>query len=217
MDRDVFINLVFATHRVADILPEEGKILQSCIKSSANRVLTDLLIFSEEGVLQEDQRSRIAPRILQEIEILYGYFRQAREWNWIAIENFLILQGEYNKVKEHLALFLREQAVRAFSKEAVAFPARPQREEQKNHEIPKERALVRPQQQAPRKEVVLPDRQRKIVELLKSKERVQIWELQNILPDVTKRTLRRDMDDLLSHNLIERTGEWNTVSYQLKK
>lgn len=60
------------------------------------------------------------------------------------------------------------------------------------------------------------DRQRKILEMLKRKEKVQVWELQKILPQVTKRTLRRDMDDLLQKNLVERRGSWNEVFYQLK-
>ena len=62
----------------------------------------------------------------------------------------------------------------------------------------------------------LSERQRKIVELLRVKEKAQVWELQKVFPDVTKRTLRRDLDSLLQQDLIERQGEWNTVFYKLK-
>lgn len=59
-------------------------------------------------------------------------------------------------------------------------------------------------------------RQKKILELLKNKEKTQVWELQKVLPEVTKRTLRRDLDSLLALNLIERKGEWNNVFYVYK-
>ena len=59
------------------------------------------------------------------------------------------------------------------------------------------------------------NRQRKIIEFLKAKDRAQVRELQKILPEVTKRTLRRDLDELLQKNLVARKGEWNMVSYEL--
>jgi len=62
----------------------------------------------------------------------------------------------------------------------------------------------------------LSERQKKIIEILRSKEKTQVWELQKVLPEVTKRTLRRDLDDLLQLNLVERQGEWNEVFYRLK-
>ena len=76
----------------------------------------------------------------------------------------------------------------------------------------------KPQEQTVEKqEAVLSERQRRIVELLRQKEKVQVWELQKVLPQVTKRTLRRDLDDLLQKSVIERQGEWNSVFYQLKR
>ena len=62
----------------------------------------------------------------------------------------------------------------------------------------------------------LSDRQKRIIEILQSKEKTQVWELQKVLPEVTKRTLRRDLDYLLQLNLVERQGEWNEVFYRLK-
>ena len=57
-------------------------------------------------------------------------------------------------------------------------------------------------------------RQEKMLEILRYKERVQVWELKKLLPDVTKRTLRRDVDDLLKRNLVVREGEWNDIFYR---
>lgn len=60
-------------------------------------------------------------------------------------------------------------------------------------------------------------RQEKILEILKEKGRAQVWEIQKIFPEVTKRTLRRDFENLLNQGLIERMGERNETFYQIKE
>jgi len=62
----------------------------------------------------------------------------------------------------------------------------------------------------------LPQRQEKILEILKEKGRAQVWEIQKIFPEVTKRTLRRDFEHMLAQGLIERIGERNETFYRLK-
>ena len=59
-------------------------------------------------------------------------------------------------------------------------------------------------------------RQNRIAEFLKEKGRAQVWEIQNIFPRVSKRTIRRDFRSMLEQGLIERTGERNTTAYKLK-
>lgn len=62
----------------------------------------------------------------------------------------------------------------------------------------------------------LGDRQETILKILKEKGQAQVWEIQKIFPEVTKRTLRRDFESLLNQGLIERIGERNETFYQLK-
>lgn len=62
----------------------------------------------------------------------------------------------------------------------------------------------------------LQDRQEKILAFLKEKGKAQVWQIKEILPQVTKRTLRRDFEYLLSTGTIERMGERNNTFYQLK-
>ncbi len=60
------------------------------------------------------------------------------------------------------------------------------------------------------------ERQNRIMEFLKEKGSAQVWEIQKIFPKVSKRTIRRDFNSMLSQGLIERTGERNTTAYKLK-
>jgi predicted HTH transcriptional regulator len=62
----------------------------------------------------------------------------------------------------------------------------------------------------------LADRQEKILGILKEKGRAQVWEMKQIFPQVSKRTLRRDFEFLLKQGAIERFGEKNNTFYQVK-
>lgn len=59
------------------------------------------------------------------------------------------------------------------------------------------------------------ERQKRILHILESKKTIQVKDLEDIFPDVTKRTLRRDFEYLLNKNLIKRKGEGNMTVYML--
>jgi DeoR/GlpR family transcriptional regulator of sugar metabolism len=50
---------------------------------------------------------------------------------------------------------------------------------------------------------------------LKEREKAQVMDLQEILPYVTKRTIRRDLDELLNTGQVLRMGEFNKVFYKV--
>ncbi len=59
------------------------------------------------------------------------------------------------------------------------------------------------------------DRQKKILDFLDKNGKAQVMDLQTVLPDVTKRTIRRDLDELLEAGQIVRRGDFNQVFYQI--
>jgi len=61
----------------------------------------------------------------------------------------------------------------------------------------------------------LTDRKKKILEILRAKEAVQVWEINKILSNVSKRTLRRDFEQLLKDGYVQRIGERNKTFYKL--
>ena len=62
----------------------------------------------------------------------------------------------------------------------------------------------------------LPERQERILAFLREQGRVQVWQVKEVMSEVTKRTLRRDFEALLKQGLIERIGERNNTFYQIK-
>lgn len=77
-------------------------------------------------------------------------------------------------------------------------------------------SLFKEEEKLPDRQTCLPDRQGKIMAFLRENGRAQVWQVKQILPEVTKRTLRRDFDQLLNQGVIERMGERNETFYQLK-
>lgn len=59
------------------------------------------------------------------------------------------------------------------------------------------------------------ERQKNILEFLNKNEKAQVMELQTALGNVTKRTIRRDLDGLLQAGKVARFGEFNQVFYKL--
>lgn len=125
-------------------------------------------------------------RALAELEMLLGYLHDVKRLRIINDRNFIVLEREYAKVRMFLDLEQPAPAPSVFNPASLAGRSKG-----------------------------LNSRQAKMVEILRYKERVQVWELKKLLPEVTKRTLRRDLDDLLKRNLVIREGEWNDIFYRI--
>ena len=61
------------------------------------------------------------------------------------------------------------------------------------------------------------ERQEKILEILREKGKIQVGQVKEFFPNVSKRTLRRDFQSLVKKGIIERVGEKNKTFYKLKE
>jgi len=126
----------------------------------------------------------------EDIGLLQDYLELGKTMGWIDGVNFLIVSKEWASFRVSLQ------------------PARAPK--LKADEIFKPQ--LRPKHIAP--EAGSP-RQRKILAMLAQRERVQVQDIIKEMPDVTKRTIRRDLDDLLKKGEVTRTGAFNQVFYQI--
>jgi len=191
MNRDFFISLCLATHRVGNLL--NGRV-GTPIKLGANAILSRLIILLE-GSLSPTQKKAFGQEILRELVSLEKHFELAKAQGNINPANFSILEGEYAKVKQFAQGFVEEKGEGTSEAGPPSFRvAELRRGEGGGKSL----------------------RAKKILGLLDAKGKAQVWELQKVLPQVTKRTLRRDLDTLVQKGLLERKGQWNTVFYQTK-
>ena len=206
MNTDFFVRLIVATHKVVNTLPKED-LLRTQVQDSANKLLVSLILLAQENPMAAEQRRTVATKAIREIGELMAYLNYAKRIAQINPQNFVVLEREYNKVGEflrklhqsntELALYQAGSGA-ALSRSPKSFSPKPPKSDLG----------------APKSD--LSTRQTRILELMRNKPKVQVWELQKVLPEVTKRTLRRDLDGLLERSFIIRQGEWNQVFYQIR-
>lgn len=196
MNRDFFIKVTFATHKVAQILPTGD--LRDRMVGSSNSLLADLILASESNMDPEERRV-LAVKALKELGALLACFYEAKERKLASSADFLVLERAYGKVRGIVEGIAQAEEVKPLPMV-------------KPDSVPT--VTIANLSEAVSGELSL--RQEKILDLLKIKGKAQVWELQKLLPEVTKRTLRRDLDDLLRRNLIDRAGEWNAIFYTIR-
>ncbi|MDI6591340.1 MAG: DeoR family transcriptional regulator [Patescibacteria group bacterium] len=146
------------------------------------------------------------PEISKNLEILDSFFELAKKQNWVSPSKISEIQEEYGKIRKELkkldeVKFHRERIkeVAEISREKIFAQEGLGESFQRNFSVGIQKNT----------------RQEKILDFLKKKGKVQIWEVKEIFPEVTKRTLRRDFKQLVKQGLIERIGEKNETFYQL--
>jgi len=122
------------------------------------------------------------------LAVLDSFFEVAKTQNWAASQDVLNIQAEYIKIDGELKA------------QPSLFTELLQSRSESEDEVA----------------TSSPNRQDKILSFLRENGRAQVWQVKQILPEVTKRTLRRDFERLLDQGVVERMGEKNDTFYQLK-
>jgi len=188
MDRSFLIQLTNEIYRLTLLFPKKEP-LRYKMRELADDILFDLI-----SVPQKTYRGQTPVSLDGKLEVLDGFFEVAKNQNWIKPEDLLNLQKEYSKLKGQLKL--KAEPIKSEVKLTQVRPL------QKS-----ELTEVRPVQNS------MNERQEKILAVLKEKEKAQVWQIKQIFPQVSKRTLRRDFENLFKRGIIERIGERNETYY----
>ena len=162
-----------------------------------NKLYKLTLLFPKKEPLRYKMRET-ADRILEsfiiekvsrkDLEVIDAYFEVIKWQNWVSYFDILKIKDEYDKIKDSLIV-----------EKPIVKPVHQMDEKKEPQVIEKE----------------LGERQVKILEILKEKEMVQVWEVNKILTNVSKRTLRRDFEQLLKQGFVDRLGEKSKTFYKL--
>ncbi len=195
MEKDYLIKLCLAIYRITDLFPEREP-LRISLREKANQILADsILFFNGNPVsLTKEQKKRFSERILGNISILQGYFEIAEKQNWLRRENFSVLEREYNMIEKEIK--------NGFSKKESSDITKKEKSPSQVSQISLDELKK--------------GRYKRILEVLKEKEEVQVKDLKEIFSRVSKRTLRRDLNDLLKKGFVKRVGDKNRTVYKLR-
>lgn len=143
-------------------------------------------------ILLENNKD-VASKTKGDIEILGACFQVILQQNWVKKENIIVLEKEYDAIVQIINAFTAEKKLRSGKVE------------------PKQQKTVQNGIGLAKKRCV------KIIEILKQRENVQVKDLKDVFPQVSKRTLRRDFEYLLGKGIVQRIGDSNNTLYQLVK
>jgi hypothetical protein len=124
--------------------------------------------------------------LLEDLEVLDLFFEVAKEQDWVNVSDILVVQTGYLRLKRDLKEWRKLNGV---------------------HNV--ERGQFSPSE--------ISERQKKILNFIKEQNgnNVQVHQVQQLFPQLSKRTLRRDFEQMLNKGLIKRVGEKNGISYQI--
>lgn len=156
------------------------------IRELADEILADFILF-----LAENPGKKIKNELIKKLEVLDSYFEIINEQKWVSPAEILELKSFYRDLKKNIE----------------------EKESRINEENKKKETFFPENSSSP---LSLSERQQKILDYLKEKEKAQVWEIKEIFQNVSKRTLRRDFQRLLKKGIIERVGEKSNTFYRLK-
>jgi hypothetical protein len=206
-----FLKLTNTVYKVLEFFPESDP-LKHRAKDKALSIMEHLVLINETSGWASFQKEKIKVHLLEDIDILLGYLWIGKTQGWLNSVNCLIIANEYEKIKKELEPVIElTQKLPEIDKPFGTAQGKPTGKIQEPQQV----------SPSPIKEEVLEsfnisDRQKKILEFISTNGKAQVVNLQTVLPDITKRTIRRDLDELLGAGKIIRQGDFNQVVYKIK-
>lgn len=231
MENDQYLKITNAVYSLLDLFPD-GEPLKNKTKEKSLAVLDNLIA---SGFLAGPEKEKTAAEAIDDIQILLSYLNLGNLRGFLSKINLIIVSEQYHKIIQDLkpiADALRQEQAVAVTIQESAFAKATADEGRKWNKISELLPVtsIAGKKEAPLKSapsIVLAgankrpkeknnSRQEQIIKILGEKGKVQVADLKQIMPDVSKRTLRRDMDDLLKRQKVDRIGEWNQTFYQIR-
>lgn len=198
MDTD-FVKITNVAYKLLDFFPDNDP-LKNRAKQKVLAIMEHVVLASHESDIERKTKTQL----LQDIEVLETYFKLARYQGWIDDINCIIIIKEYQKIQQHVI------SLKVITEKPIELPIK---KEASNELVNKKEATPKIVKNIPFGEYT--ERQKRIIQILKGRQKAQVADIIKELPNVTKRTIRRDLDDLLKKGSVVRSGEWNQVVYSL--
>lgn len=197
--KEGFLKLTSSAYGLSEYFPESDP-LKSKAKAKILSVMEMLVAINCEANKATTLDSLDQQQIIEDIDTLLGYFEIAKNQEWISSINYLIISEEYKKIRDEI---LQVKAVKKTTTiNSVKKPV----------DVGQNITGNVFKNESPQK---FSARQKKIVNFLRENEKAQVMDLQAVLPNITKRTIRRDLDQLLATGEVVRMGEFNQVFYKI--
>lgn len=197
MENSKSLKLTNTVYKLLEFFPESDP-LKNRAKDRALVIMEHLFLINENSGWVSFQKDKIRAQLTEDIDVLLGYLWIGKTQGWLNSVNCLIISNEYEKIKNSIQPIIElTQKLPGIDK----------------IEVKQEEAI---ELEPINNQQGISTRQEKILEFLIKNKKAQVMDIQTILPNVTKRTIRRDLDELLEADKVVRSGDFNQVFYHIK-
>jgi hypothetical protein len=207
-----FLKLTDSVYKVLEYFPESDP-LKNRAKDKALAIMDNLILINETSGWASFQKEKLKVNILEDIDMLLGHLWIAKSQGWLSPANCLIIANEYEKIRKEIEPIIQpiEQTQKLSGIEKIT-----EQQAADVHKLELNGDAGAEKNQA-NSASAISERQGKIIDFLSKNEKAQVMDLQTVLGDITKRTIRRDLEDLLMMGKITRFGEFSQVFYKIKQ
>lgn len=199
------LRLTHALYRVTDLLARDEPLCRG-IREKAGEVFSAAVAYAYgRGEKEATDSVRIA------IEILLGYLAMARSLGRVNPVNFLVLEREYRRVAQILAV----SAPAIIIEGETAIKKSERENEKKPREISKERNIGAsyPVSEKRQPDIGMNDRQKVILDCLAKSMQMKISDFYKTFNGISSKTIQRDLQDLAAKSLIRKAGDKRWTIY----
>lgn|GEM_PF-1578699 len=208
---DIF-KLTLALYKVTALFPKKEP-LKFALRRRALKIFSSLSI-SEQSLsfLSQTEKTDIVKRNLFYLDEITLMFDLAKEQDWVDSKNFLILENEYEKIKEILSRRIKE-------KTAVKQISEPREIKEKE---PAKRAVKKAKGEERDEEIKVnffedPEKmtasEKKILKFLKEKGKAKRSDIEEGLPDYGTRSLQRKLNNLRNRQMLKAVKKGRDIYY----
>jgi len=235
MDKENILRLTNEIYKLTLLFPKREP-LRYKLREAGTDLLVEIVSWNKEGF--SNASKNLISTIEQKLEVLKTFFALAKEQNWVKEQAILDLIKEYQKVEEEMAVILTVQKIE-FPNRTIELPNRGLEEkiEVKEQEKPRQEEKQEPKEPEPviclpafgfgldkqepgvmkqESDIKLDKRQKKVLKILQEKKEVQIGQLSKKFPQVSRRTLLRDLEKLSQLGFVARQGDGRGVYYRFQ-
>lgn len=216
-----FLKLTNAVYKILEFFPESDP-LKHRARDKVLAIFENLSLLDVRpgwAVIAEVLRQeKIKMHISEDIDVLLGYLWIGKTQGWLNSVNCMIISNEYEKIKEGITLTKETKS------DVIDEPKSFDELEITAIKINKDSDSGTAKEEKPgasvknsSSNIALSERQKQIINYLSKNNRGQVMDLQTVLPNVTKRTIRRDLDELLKFGKVTRRGDFNQIFYTIKQ
>lgn len=219
MTEENIIKLTNALYKVTDLFPKEEPLRFAIRKEGLDVLFFSNIVKGKSINSTPKERGDHLDKVLAKIELIKTYFGIAREQEWVSERNFMVLEREYDSLKDSLSLEVlrvkevKKPVIMEIKKEepvSVSANIKEEVKEEKKAEVEKREVEHINYEE-------LSSVQLKVLEILQNKGQLKANQISDFFPEMNPRTIRRELKGLKESKIITSNGGGKTTVYGINK